>query len=361
MIEILRKWLCIARGWLIASDEPEPAIAEPRLVASQPARSSTANADLQDVEGPWLRGGVAPAIDFDRVRSWVLERLVECAERASGPAELAFLQRLAHSLSLDTLRLPPFPDTPVRLDLELSKEEPQHQRIIKIIESDPELVRLVWQKASNARFPAPPSSLDMALGRVGLDEIWCLSSTLALERMVFRVPGFQDLVEDIRVHGILVSNLCAAMVGQRRHPAYLAGLLHDVGKLMVLRDTCCEDERPDRAFVLSVSDELHAAIGVMVAQVWDLGRGVAAGIGFHHAPPSVRSTAQQIAGTVQAADVSLHGELYLRQGKNCHAETALLRCPVRVVAPRRAMILAQRTVERAIRDGLIRNKDVRCA
>ena len=226
----------------------------------------------------------------------------------------------------------------MRLDEELSKEDPQHQRIIKIIESDPELVRVVWQKASNARFPAPPSSLDMALGRVGLDEIWCVSSALALERMVFNVPGFQDVVEDIRLHGILVSDLCAAMVGQRRHPAYMAGLLHDVGKLVVLRETTCEDEEADRDFVLSVADELHPAIGVMVAQVWDLGRDVAAGIGFHHLPPSVRSSAQQIAGTVQAADVALHGEMHLRKGENCHAENALLRCPVQVVAPRRALV-----------------------
>ena len=72
MFETLRKWF----GQKAEQEEDLAApvlIAEKRSGSARKTPSSNLNqVEFKDVQGPWLRGGVAPGIDLERVRKWTI-------------------------------------------------------------------------------------------------------------------------------------------------------------------------------------------------------------------------------------------------------------------------------------------------
>ena len=92
-------------------------------------------------------------------------------------------------------------------------------------------------------------------------------------------------------------DVAAWLSGKKLGAAYLAGLLHNVGKLMVYRaaSTTHPVGLPDADFVEEVATKLYPSIGVMVAHAWKLGPEVAAGIGFHHDPFRAPPEYQEVA------------------------------------------------------------------
>ena len=153
---------------------------------------------------------------------------------------------------------------------------------------------------------------------------------------VFRVRGFQAAADEVRQHGIVTADVAAWLSGKKLGAVYLAGLLHDVGKLLIYKAASTQKPvgMPSPELVEAIAAEVHASIGVLVAHAWKLGPEVAAGIGFHHdpaqAPPEYLETARQ----VEVANIATHTAVLSRQGQDCgahgaaqHGRTAVRRGP----------------------------------
>ncbi len=269
---------------------------------------------------------MAPSVDPDVVRPHLMGTLFEMSDRATTDANRDFLMRLIRSMGTDELDLPPFPDVAWQLDKLLHLGDPPLARVVKLVRREPALVRRVWTAACSAFYARPPNSLDHAVARIGFDSLWRIGMGACLHSEVFRVRGFQDEADDVRNHGIVVADVAAWMSGKKLGAVYLAGLLHDVGKLMVYKAAATNKSAspPDMEWVQSVGTALHASIGVMVAHAWKLGPEVAAGIGFHHdpaqAPPMYQATAMQ----VHVANIATHTAVLSRDGKDSGGLLALL-------------------------------------
>jgi putative nucleotidyltransferase with HDIG domain len=89
--------------------------------------------------------------------------------------------------------------------------------------------------------------------------------------------------------------------------AFLAGLLHDVGRPTLFQAIADLDRSSDprkKADQASVVDELHAAVGAELATRWALPARVAEAIATHHVPATAAHT--ELAMLTSLADVLAH-------------------------------------------------------
>jgi HD-like signal output (HDOD) protein len=300
--------------------------ARARRTLAQPARPQLVEEPGASGVAPWEGGGVALSIDPDEVRPHLMESLFEIQDQCETEAGKAFLNRLIRMMASDQLDLPPFPDVAWQLDTLLRLGDPPLVRVVKLVRREAALVRRVWTQACSAFYARPPNSLDHAVARIGFDALWRIGMSACLYSEVFRVRGFQEDADAVRRHGIIAADVAAWLSGKKLGAAYLAGLLHGVGKLMVYRaaSTTRPVGLPDPELVEDVAAELHPAIGVLVAHSWKLGPEVAAGIGFQHDPARAPPEYQEIAMQVQVSNIATYTAEFSRHGQDCGGLLTLL-------------------------------------
>jgi len=247
-------------------------------------------------------------VDKDRLLDDVIDRLGVYLELAESGPERTFIQGISDAVYRGQLNIPAFPDVARELDALLRHGDPMMTQVVRLVEREPALVQRVWTRASSAEFGGPPKGLHFAISRLGFDDLWRLAIQVCLQSELFRIPGFQSEADHVRDHGLLAADVAAELAGERRGSVYLAGLLHDVGKLMVYRHASVglmySSSAPDR--VRQLVSELHASLGVMVAREWNLGESVALAMGYHHNPSKAPEDQQRTAWLVRAADIAVH-------------------------------------------------------
>jgi HD-like signal output (HDOD) protein len=268
----------------------------------------------------------------------------------STAGDRQFLASLYELLGERNLGLPDFPETPIRLDHLMNEEEPNSLQVMRCIESDPKLVGRVWQRARSARFPSSPSSLDMAVSRIGMVEVWRLSLESALDTLEIRPGIYKEMASVIRIHGAIVGDVAAGLLGQHRGPAFLCGLLHDVGQLLILQVASQGD--PERSTVQRILDETHADLSVMVTDAWNLAPEIIPTVAYHHNPNAVNAGARDAVRLLCLADIAVDGELDRRAKKDSGFLAAMGKVTSSRALAGKAMLLAAQCIDRMEADGL---------
>ena len=242
----------------------------------------------------WERGLPARCADVGAVRRDVLTSLYELRDEYLAPNDAAFLGRLIRVIGTENLDFPPFPDVARKLDALLKRGDPDMMQVVQLVERDPALVRRIWTSGSSASFTSSPDNLHQAISRIGLDALWRNGMSICMYSPVFRVAGYQARADAIREHGVVVGEMAAWLSGKPRGEEYLAGLLHDIGKLVVYRAASNKDHehRPSEALLQRILDQHHSEISLLTASAWSLGEGVLEAIGFHHSPETENPTAK---------------------------------------------------------------------
>ena len=205
-------------------------------------------------------------------------------------------------------------------------------RITAVVSKDPVLATRVIQLANSA-FSAPATeitSIGEAVVRMGTGPVRnvvtaaCLSS-LAADPKIYGRHGRTHI--DHSIGTAYLAWLIADRADEPPDEAFLYGLLHDIGKLVILklaRD--CEPlgvQRPDEEDTMRVLGEMHAAIGGYVLQQWNMPRSLHDPIVWHHEPDGAQ-TRPDAAAVCYAANRLAH-----KYGFGCDAEEAdLLADPV---------------------------------
>ncbi len=257
---------------------------------------------------PW-KGARAPrSCVIDELRTELADLLAQLLAEQVREVDRRFLHGLMDVLDSPTLGLPHFPDTPLLLDEVLREVEPRQADILRIVERDPELVRAIWARASGPRFGSAPNDLGQAVTRVGLDEVWRIGVQGALRSLRFEVPDFQVEVTDIRRRAPVGATVTAWLARQSRGEPYLAGLLRDVGALLIHNGThaLSRSDRVRPELVQEVTGATHAIWSALAVGVWGLAPGVAVAVGHHHVPQACPSELRQLAELVHAGDIAAY-------------------------------------------------------
>jgi putative nucleotidyltransferase with HDIG domain len=173
-------------------------------------------------------------------------------------------------------------------------------RVLGILAQDPALSAALLRLSNSVMYVRDDRVMDLrsAVMRLGFDSIFHLGQSAAIIRSI-RGGSHLDprtLWQHSVAVGLVAKGICGlARQNQHQESAYLAGLLHDIGKIAL--DQCFSDEygpvveaMAEGAVCLEVERALlgltHADVGAMVAVQWNFPEPMVAAIRDHHEPAS---------------------------------------------------------------------------
>lgn len=232
-------------------------------------------------------------IDHQQLQS-IMAR--SCALRASLTDEQ--LRRVVVNLR----NLPSLPAIYQELMEEIHSRDPSLKKIAKIISRDIAMVSKILQLVNSAFFGlrTTVSNAEQAVALLGSDTI----KSLVLSMQVFSqfegtaLPGFS--LETLWQHGLMTSKY-ARMIAKEEQvaqtvvdDALTAGLLHDVGILVLATNKAAEYKRvlamqkeqklTDWQAELEVFGTTHAEVGAHLLSLWGVGEAIVEAVAFHHRP-----------------------------------------------------------------------------
>jgi len=300
---------------------PEPSIVVDPAAPAEPAGDVDAAPvrEAGDTVHPVdLTGGLDAGLEPGRPRelSELADEVLALALRAERD-ERPLLAELARRLRRNDLRLPPMPRAVVRVQRLLDSAQCSVGDIVREIELDPALATRLVGIANSPFYQGlgAVQSLGDAIVRIGLGETRNIVLAVMLRSRVFRVPGHEREIEQLWAHSVATS-ICAQTLGAclNEDPdiAFLTGLLHDLGRVVLL-SLAGEAERASKgrariaaADVRRMDRLLHPALGATVGAAWRIGPPILAAIAHHHTPATAPPEHARMAWIAHAADLLAH-------------------------------------------------------
>jgi len=189
---------------------------------------------------------------------------------------------------------------------------------------DPFISAQVVSIANSAMFSPrmPILSVRDAVVRVGLDAIRDVVLMVVANSTMFRVRGFETQVDGMRRRMLASASIARSLARALRAESeygFLAGLLHDIGELVLL-ERCAQDglispviweDANEGALVRERIQTHHTAVGASLCRAWKLPSGVVDAAQFHHDYRSggkVHLAAHLVAATDELTDYVLPGK-----------------------------------------------------
>ncbi len=194
--------------------------------------------------------------------------------------------------------LPSLPVTVVALGEAVADDRCTVDRILSVLAKDPPLSATMLRMANSVLYGGEQSVTDLrtAVLRLGFDAVLNLGRTAGVIRS-FRGASHLDAVR-LWQHSVAVGLVCKGLCRLLRknhllEQAFMAGLLHDIGKIAL--DICFPEEYApvvaafqDGQPIVEAETALlgitHAAVGGMLATDWNFPDTLAQAIRRHHDP-----------------------------------------------------------------------------
>ena len=237
------------------------------------------------------------------------------------PAELE--QALVEKIEKQQLGLPALPDVANQVISASFDADCDISRLAKIIERDQLMAGHILRRSNSAMFGGAVqiTSLQQALSRLGLKSIRDVALMVSVENEVFRVKGYEEEAQAQFQHSILTAALSqevARLAGSDVEESFLCGLLHDIGRPVLLQailDLKVRVEIKTRTkFEVSaeaVRDAVsrhHGRVGADLADSWSMPESFADVIRNHHQPDQAES-ASSLCHVIHLADLLSHAYL----------------------------------------------------
>lgn len=255
----------------------------------------------------------------------------EVLESASGDPVLgSALQVLRKSNRKDLLalipRLPVYPAVAVKALLTLVKPDVHLSELEQISKTDQVLAGQLLQAANSSFFSPryPLKTIRDAISYIGIDQARSILSTAAL-RPLFGAPKLKKLW----VHSVETAQVAEriAELSSKVSPreAFLAGLVHDVGRLAIslLPPAACEayDRLTAKGCEVTIAELVlfgfdHSEAGAEVLRIWKFPPEIVTAVRNHHNPDRVTSDLAALLYVAEfwsAADEDLPSNAILKQ------------------------------------------------
>ena len=198
---------------------------------------------------------------------------------------------LEAKLSAGALELPLLPGVAMEITSAAAREDVDARAIAEMLKRDASLsahvLRIVNSPVYSPR--AQIVSLQQAVARVGAIKIREIALVIACRTGVFKAKGYEREIDEVFRHSIATALFAQEIARQTRNnveDAFLCGLLHDVGRPVLLQAlvTALRDAHAsvDRDAVLELVRELHESAGAALARAWKLPETVVTALARHH-------------------------------------------------------------------------------
>jgi HD-like signal output (HDOD) protein len=208
--------------------------------------------------------------------------------RAVSAALVADLDR---SLADNDLKLPSLPEVALKIRNALANEDVSVAEISRLIGSDPALAARIVKIANSALFyrgSKPITSVSAAVSQLGHRMVRNVALSYASQQVFigYGSQAVREFLAAIWQHSVHTAALAhmLARVRTKLNPddAFLAGLLHEVGKLYILMRVKDKIEQlASEAAFQAVVAEWHPRLGRAVIESWGLPPELAVAVGEH--------------------------------------------------------------------------------
>jgi HD-like signal output (HDOD) protein len=209
--------------------------------------------------------------------------------RQSG---LELAAKLVERLQTTEIRVPPYPAVATSLDRLSRDGRSTVADVAAIVATDAALAATVLRHASSASMKSSaPATLEAAISRLGLDELTRVVIATTIGAAAAAPGPLAFLRRDQWRRSLLAAMFCKELASRRGvlpDQAFLAGLLHDFGAVVVL--SCLESLGVAPLPVLPEAtwrrlvEGLHVELGMVVVARWQLPEPIAEVIAGHHTP-----------------------------------------------------------------------------
>ena len=216
--------------------------------------------------------------------------------------------------------VPSLPSVVIKLRKYLNDPDVSFDELAKVIQVDPGLTANILQLANSAYFgwTRTIKTVQEAITRLGTNRVFQMVLCMSVAPMVRKpIRGYDTDAEGLWEHSIAVA-ICAEQLAltlnlKDMDAAFTAGLLHDMGK--VVMGTFVEvDDEPIKEIMQSdglsfneaeqmVMGIDHAEVAGELLKVWNLPNDVVEAARWHHCPSQASAEHQQLVDLVHLADV----------------------------------------------------------
>ncbi|MDA8082339.1 MAG: HDOD domain-containing protein [Nitrospiraceae bacterium] len=226
--------------------------------------------------------------------------------KGTAPDATDVLLELSNQISTGNIDIPPAPLIMHKLDEVMQREDFSIQEIVKIIMSDQILTSKVLRVVNSAFYSSQSeiTSLQQAIIFMGLKSILSIVAVHSLSGFAPRSP---ERIREILRHSLVcafVAKKIASSAGIDPEEAFVCGLLHDIGKTVLL-NFLSDHALPDDAKG-KIIREFHQEVGFLLADTWKFSDVVKHAIKFHHNPELVTGFRKNVA-TIYIADLISNG------------------------------------------------------
>jgi putative nucleotidyltransferase with HDIG domain len=250
------------------------------------------------------------------------------ATPAATPAPVSLAARLEREIREGRVELPVLPRAAVEVQ-ELIARDADLPSIVRAIEHEPAVAAAVVKYANAAVYAGlrDVTDLQQAVARLGLDQVReTVVSLSAKAAFKADTPAQAKYYGTIWKHSLttaVAARRLAELVSAPKETAFLAGLLHDIGRICVLRGITTLRKRDPQGFVLpdntisEFTDALHCPIGEVLCKAWNIPAELSDAIKRHH-DPDLTEPKDMLAAVVQVADL-----MAVKIGASLHPEPNL--------------------------------------
>jgi HD-like signal output (HDOD) protein len=195
----------------------------------------------------------------------------------------SFVSVVEAHVSSGKVKLPVFEGTAAKLQRMLASPPESDKPLVELLASDAVMASAVLRLANSSFYGglAQVKTIQDSLRRLGLDQVTRLALVVT-QQQAYRVKSAElaPTVSALWLHA-LATALGSQWLAQRHGrgiaagEAFLAGMVHDIGKLLVVRvidelRSQRADFRPSAALVAEMLSSLHARYGATLARGWNL-------------------------------------------------------------------------------------------
>ena len=223
--------------------------------------------------------------------------------------------------------LQPAPRILAQLMILLKHENTDASQIVQLISFDPALTAKVLQRCNNVRWSATHAvaDIDEAVARVGFNEIYRLVASVIGEGVLCNPhPGYGLAEGELWQHSAtcaIAARTVAKKLGGDENLVFTAGLLHDIGKLVLSTflegayEPILNEIGPSGRSFLEAEKAIlgveHAEIGGRLLSRWNFPPNLICAVAQHHDPVKANPY-HQLAAFTYLGDIIAH---YLGSGE----------------------------------------------
>lgn len=188
------------------------------------------------------------------------------------------LDAIAAKIESKTVEIPPMPKAAMEAMRLMRNPDPEIEDVAACIQIDPAMTAQVLRHANSALYGARQyiDNVTRAAFYLGFKRLKSVLMKVALLRLGSEVHAQTHIQREWRfaTHCAAITRALAPKTAQDPEICYVAGLLHDVGRIVVLgalekRGALSEAPKEDSNIEI-ILETLHRGVGAQVAEAWEL-------------------------------------------------------------------------------------------